>query len=338
MRSGPSAGTRQFVRAQSAANLSMASNANYDLDNDAARINLYANDAYDLSRPLSPTASMLGADNEDLNASNLEVSLAVDGLQPATTDVSGQGAGLSGVMMQQMQQMQQQLNELSRQFTAMSASAQNARTNAQHAPNAWTQYQEDAARTQVPDDAANGATNFAFVPDHAQIANCNSDAARNDAGALQGTQHTQGTQNAACAANQGINDALAGMQRQLNIMQSAAIRDGRADGLAAMQNAAMCQMPNSATVQRALQLPNVANVCEDAARMPINASNAALQIPNASQLNDDATFMHNALLQNALQGPNASAAPDAVNAAPMMMPNASNVAMRCNNAASFLLL
>ena len=77
----------------------MPSNANYatDVDPDAAEINLYANEAYDLSRPLSPTASMFGANqlqDDDLNASNLDISLAVDGLQPATPDVSGQGGGL----------------------------------------------------------------------------------------------------------------------------------------------------------------------------------------------------------------------------------------------------
>ena len=48
VRAGPSAGTRQFVRSQSVANLSMPSNANYatNVDPEAAEINLYANEAY----------------------------------------------------------------------------------------------------------------------------------------------------------------------------------------------------------------------------------------------------------------------------------------------------
>ena len=285
------------------ANLSMPSMANYapNVDPEDAEVNLYANEAYDLSRPLSPTASMFGGEymqNDDANASNLDISLAVEGLQPATPDVSGQGAGLSIVIAQ----MQEQLNALSRQLNAMQVSTQSTRIIAQqsqHAPSMGPEGNDGA-------DGAGGRQ-------------------QNSINLLPSTQACQAALIGSSAANQAPANAMQG-NAQGALMPANAPRTLQNAQMQANQPHACSNGVRQAgyagsavgTVLRVPGVPNVPNVLSNAAHAQQRVQNANVQFtmasnaPHVPMMSSDAAInaagtLHDAVhalqpQQSALQG------------------------------------
>ena len=341
IRSGPASGTRQFVRRLSEVNLSVPNDALYGPNGANAAddaVQMYLNEQYNASRPLSPSLSMYQeayiAPNASQNASNVEITLN-NGIDARATTSAVSGANEAGfaailaafdrlsckvddkvtlvatnaehlkVQMQQcnMQQteMQNRLNDLAAQLQALQNAPQNAMAiSAPMHANALC-INEDATEEA-------GANQVPIEP-NAQIGYEEAQNAQiGITGAMQmnavsaggnGTQMQNAMQNA---------NALQGTDSQtmhFDAMQNYNGGNGRANMPAMMQNA----VQPVATVLRAPVLPNAAAMPPNAAVMHqmqtnggganYNATTQSLQMQNAT-LNADA---YQPMQNNALQMP-----------------------------------
>ena len=303
-RSGPAAGTRQFMRRQSDANLSTPNAAGMDVyANDEVQhiygIQLIDNAQFDASRPLSPSLSMYEeaevTKGVSKNASNEQITItegikdiqSTDAGPQATANVSG-GPGMDGIsaLLAAMNQLSASVQD---KVGVMTANATHMQDQMQHyalqqfkmqgqleALAAQVKMLHAASQSTVPGTNASHAC--ASGPD--EVAPEDANDVRNYGEALFGHQQAQsahiGTseammQAAITAGGNGTNaDALQGTNVgavHFTAAQEAAGGYGMDGGVITVPCAVQNAVAGNATVLRAPVMPNAANMALNAAQM-----------------------------------------------------------------------